>query len=171
MFLSPERPCSCKAVSVRSFQGLPFWSLAHLGLNDVALLQDLGNDIVVSVSTELAFELALGCCVHDTLISVPGRGVSTAVWTFWTRLEYALVGDENLEAIYDLSKRNRAVVLPLADCITALDNDNIVVLLALEVDLALGSVSTSHFELVRRCMRLEVVVIVVVWGQLGFMKM
>lgn len=56
------------------------------------------------------------------------------------------MGDEDLEAINDLGERDSLVTLPVADCLGALGEDDIVVLLALVVNLGLGSVSTSHLE-------------------------
>jgi len=56
------------------------------------------------------------------------------------------VGDEDLEAIYDLGERDSLVTLPVANCLGALSEDDIVVLLALVVNLGLASVSTSHLD-------------------------
>jgi len=60
------RNCQCHGSS------LPALKPAHLGLDDGSLLDDLSDDLVVLVSTELALELALGGSVEDTLSSVPG---------------------------------------------------------------------------------------------------
>ena len=56
-----------------------------------------------------------------------------------------LVGDEDLEAVDDLSKGNAPVLLPVLDGLTALSEDNEVVAVALVVDSDLGSVS-AHVD-------------------------
>jgi hypothetical protein len=52
-----------------------------------------------------------------------------------------LVGDEDLEAVDDLSERHALVLLPLLNGLGALDEDNEVFALALVVALGLGGVS------------------------------
>jgi hypothetical protein len=52
-----------------------------------------------------------------------------------------LVGDEDLEAVDDLSERHALVLLPLLNGLGALDEDNEVLALALVVALGLGGVS------------------------------
>lgn len=54
-----------------------------------------------------------------------------------------LVGNEDLPAADDLSERNRLVGLPVTDCLGRVDKDNVVVVVALEVNLDLSGVS-SH---------------------------
>jgi len=54
------------------------------------------------------------------------------------------VGDEDLPAVNDLSKRDRLVSLPLLDCFGRLGEDDKVVLLALVVDLDLVCFTASH---------------------------
>lgn len=51
------------------------------------------------------------------------------------------MGDEDLEAVNDLSERDALVLLPLVDSCSALGEDNEVLVVGLEVDLGLGSVS------------------------------
>jgi hypothetical protein len=51
------------------------------------------------------------------------------------------VGDEDLEAVDDLSERHALVLLPLLNGFGALDEDNEVLALALVVALGLGGVS------------------------------
>lgn len=55
------------------------------------------------------------------------------------------MGDKDLEAVDDLGKRNAPVLLPVLDGLTALSEDNEVVVVALEVDSDLGSVS-AHVD-------------------------
>lgn len=55
------------------------------------------------------------------------------------------MGDEDLEAVDDLSKRNAPILLPVLNGLAALSEDNEVVAVALEVDSDLGSVS-AHFD-------------------------
>jgi hypothetical protein len=52
-----------------------------------------------------------------------------------------LVGDEDLEAVNDLSKGDTLVLLPVLNGLSALSEDNEVVVVALVVDSDLGSVS------------------------------
>jgi len=58
----------------------------------------------------------------------------------------SLVGNEDLEAVHDLCEGDGLVALPVADCLSTLSEDDIVVLVSLVVDLGLAGVSTSHFE-------------------------
>jgi hypothetical protein len=53
------------------------------------------------------------------------------------------VGNKDLPAVDDLGERDRLVGLPVTDGLGRLDKDNVVVVVSLEVDLDLGSVS-SH---------------------------
>ena len=55
------------------------------------------------------------------------------------------MGDEDLEAVDDLGEGNAPVLLPVLDGLTALSEDNEVVIVALEVDSDLGSVS-AHVD-------------------------
>lgn len=55
------------------------------------------------------------------------------------------MGNKNLPAADDLSKRNRLVGLPVTDGLGRVDKDNVVVVGTLEVDLDLSSVS-SHID-------------------------
>ena len=54
------------------------------------------------------------------------------------------MGDEDLEAVHDLCKRNSLVLLPVFDGLCRLYKDDIVVVVALQVDLGLRSVSAGH---------------------------
>lgn len=54
---------------------------------------------------------------------------------------YSLVGNKDLEPAHDLRHRDAPVLLPVLHGLGGLDKDDIVVLLALVVDLDLGSVS------------------------------
>ena len=56
-----------------------------------------------------------------------------------------LVGDEDLEAVDDLSKGNAPVLLPVLNSLSVLGEDNEVVAVALVVDSDLGSVS-AHVD-------------------------
>lgn len=47
--------------------------VTHLGLEDVSLLKDLGNDVLLLVSAELVVELGVRSGVKLTLVSLPGR--------------------------------------------------------------------------------------------------
>jgi hypothetical protein len=55
------------------------------------------------------------------------------------------VGDEDLEAVDDLSKGNAPVLLPVLHSLSVLSEDNEVVAIALVVDSDLGSVS-AHVD-------------------------
>ena len=55
------------------------------------------------------------------------------------------MGDEDLEAVDDLSKGNAPVLLPVLNSLAALSEDNEVVAVALVVDSDLGSVS-AHVD-------------------------
>jgi hypothetical protein len=57
-----------------------------------------------------------------------------------------LVGDEDLEAVNDLSKGDTLVLLPVLNGLSALSEDNEVVVVALVVDSDLGSVS-AHLDM------------------------
>jgi len=54
------------------------------------------------------------------------------------------VSDKDLPAVYNLSQRNRFVSLPFGNGLSALNEDDEVVILALVVDLRLCSVSADH---------------------------
>lgn len=56
-----------------------------------------------------------------------------------------LVGDEDLERGNEVSKRDAPVAEPLLEVFGIVDEDDEVVLLALVVDLGLGSFAASHF--------------------------
>ena len=56
-----------------------------------------------------------------------------------------LVGDEDLEAVNDLGERDALVLLPVLNGLSALSEDNEVVVVALVVDSDLGSVS-AHVD-------------------------
>lgn len=55
-----------------------------------------------------------------------------------------LVGDEDVKGVDHIDERSRLVRLPLVDSLFALSHENEVVVLALEVDLDLFSVSANH---------------------------
>ena len=55
------------------------------------------------------------------------------------------MGNEDLEAVDDLSEGNAPVLLPVLNGLSALSEDNEVVTVALEVDSDLGSVS-AHVD-------------------------
>jgi hypothetical protein len=96
------------------------------------------------VSTELVLELAVGCSVEDTSGALPEVIVSLGgVWRGSWSYRHLLVGNKDLPAADNLSKRNRLVGLPVADGLSRVDKDNVVVVASLEVDLDLGGVS-SH---------------------------
>lgn len=54
------------------------------------------------------------------------------------------MGDENLEAADDLGEWNGTIALPRLNGLAAINEDHKVVVLAVVMDLGLGSVSTSH---------------------------
>ena len=58
---------------------------------------------------------------------------------------YVLVGDKDLPARDDLSQRDGAVLLPVLDGLSRVDKDDVVVVVALVVDLNLRCVS-SHID-------------------------
>ena len=64
-----------------------------------------------------------------------------------------LVCYENLEAIYDLCQRDRAVAFPLVERLAIFDVHDEVFVLALKMDLGLRSVS-AHVEVVGQVSRL-----------------
>lgn len=70
-----------------------------------------------------------------------------------------LVGDEDLEAVNDLSKGNAPVLPPIKDGLAALGEDNEVVALALVVDTDLGSVA-AHVDVYWRWIGFGEVVLV-----------
>ena len=70
------------------------------------------------------------------------------------------MSDEDLESAHYLSKRDRPVTLPLLHRLNVINVNDKILLLALVVDLALGSVSTRHFEK-SECVRLDLFVGVV----------
>jgi len=55
------------------------------------------------------------------------------------------VGAEDFERGHEVSQRNALVRLPLVVCVGIVDKDQIVVVLALVVDLKLGSLASYHF--------------------------
>ena len=69
------------------------------------------------------------------------------------------MGDEDLEAVDDLSEGDALVLLPVLNSLSALSEDNEVVTVALEVDSDLGSVS-AHVDV---CWRGSVDVVVLLW--------
>jgi hypothetical protein len=71
------------------------------------------------------------------------------------------VGDEDLEAVDDLSKRNAPVLLPVLNSLSVLSEDNEVVAVALVVDSDLGSVS-AHVDVCWRGCGVGVGVVLVV---------
>lgn len=56
------------------------------------------------------------------------------------------MGDEDLPSAHDLSERYRRVLFPLGDGVRAVDEDDVVILLAGVVDLGLAVVSARHDE-------------------------
>ena len=56
------------------------------------------------------------------------------------------MGDEDLEATDNLCQRNRSIVLPVLNSFHVVHEDNIVLLLALVVDLGLLTIPTSHSD-------------------------
>jgi hypothetical protein len=97
-----------------------------LALDDVALLEDLDDDILLLGAAKLGLKSALGGSVEGSLVAV-------------------VVGDEDLEAVDDLSKGNAPVLLPVLHSLSVLSEDNEVVAIALVVDSDLGSVS-AHVD-------------------------
>jgi hypothetical protein len=117
---------------------------AYLSLEDVTLLEDLLDDVLLLVSSKLVLELAVGCSVEDTSGALPDVIVSLGgVWRGSWSCRHLLVGNKDLPAADNLSKRNRLVGLPVANGLSRVDKDNVVVVASLEVDLDLGGVS-SH---------------------------
>ena len=102
-------------------------TLLHLPLLQCALLQDLLDDLFVDVGAKLVLQRALGGAVKGTLGTV-------------------LAGYEDLERGYNLGQWDRLVVEPLLVVISAVEEDNEIVILALEVDLLLDSLTAGHDE-------------------------
>lgn len=164
MFLTPSRPEFCRdTVSTRLNDGRPAGQIVegrdgevitYLALDNGALLKELGDYLVVLGSAELGFELALGSAVEHALVALPAMGsVSHAVTlpglrfiVHWSvRKSSLLVRDEDLEAADDLGEGHALVLLPVVDGLDAVGEDDKVVLVALVVDLDLGSVS-AHVD-------------------------
>ena len=76
------------------------------------------------------------------------------------------MGDEDLEAVDDLSKGDALVLLPVLNSLSALSEDNEVVTVALEVDFDLGSVS-AHVDV---CWRGSEDVVVLLWWWYRWMQ-
>jgi hypothetical protein len=55
---------------------------SYLALDDVALLEDLGNGILLLGTAKLSLKSSLGGGVEGALVAVPGGCVSRAVF-FW----------------------------------------------------------------------------------------
>jgi hypothetical protein len=117
---------------------------SYFGLKDISLLEDLLDNVLLLVSSELVVELAVGGSVENTGGTLSDGMVSFGgVWRgSWLR-RHVLVGDKDLPAVDDLSERDRLVGLPVTDGLSRLDKDNVVVVVSLEVNLDLGGVS-SH---------------------------
>lgn len=122
----------------------------YLGLNDLSLLDDLSDDVLLLGGAELVLELAFRGGVEDTLGAVPGSRCQCLLhWTHCRRHRllplqcaacnrngvHLLVRDEDLPAIHDLRQRDGLVGLPVLGDLRILDEDDVVVVLALVVDL------------------------------------
>jgi len=101
---------------------LTLWELRFL---EAALFEDLLDDSLVFVGTELVVEGGVRGGAHFTLGSM-------------------LSSDEDLECTDELYQRNGLVPKPLLCSLYIVNHDNEVILLALEVALGLGSFSASH---------------------------
>ena len=148
---------------------------SYLALDDVALLENLDNDVLVLGATELGLKSALGGSVEGTLVAVAIDAIVSHVKlnlmlpsaglyeTNSGKKQDLLVGDEDLEAVDDLSEGDAPVLLPVLNSLSALSEDNEVVAVALVVDSDLGSVS-AHVDVWWRgcvgCCRGGVVVVV-----------
>jgi len=108
--------------------GVVFRTLSARGLSflDISLLKDLLDDIVYIRSTEFILKCGFGSCVEGALSTV-------------------FVGDEDLEGIDNVCHWYALVLLPIRNDLAALDVDDEVVLLALEVDFGLVAFSFGHF--------------------------
>lgn len=136
---------------------------SYLALDDVALLEDLDNDVLLLGAAELGLKSALGGSVECALVAVAKvRLLAMLYFNLLCRLKMdhgangenmcdLLVGDEDLEAVNDLGERNAPVLLPVLNGLSALSEDNEVVAVALVVDSDLGSVS-AHVDV---CWRVE----------------
>ena len=110
----------------------------------VALLEDLLHDLILVGGAKLVLQCSLAGGVENTLVTVPvAIQLDTALRCaiVWDDL---LVGGEDLEATDHLGKGDGRVVLPLLNGLDIVNEDNEVLGGALEVDLGLGSVATSH---------------------------
>jgi hypothetical protein len=117
---------------------------AYLGLLYVALLEDLLHDLILVRGAELVLERSLTGGVEDTLVAVPVVTQLDQALGYAIACEDLLVGGEDLEATDDLGKGDGRVVLPHLNSLDVVNEDNEVLGGALEVDLGLGSVATSH---------------------------
>jgi hypothetical protein len=131
---------------------------SYLALDDVALLEDLDNDVLLLRAAELSLKSALGSSVEGALVSVAIMSLLAMLSPSNVSCSQALdhhangddvcnllVGDEDLEAVDDLGKRDAPVLLPVLDSLSVLSKDNEVVAVALVVDSDLGSVS-AHVD-------------------------
>lgn len=101
-------------------------TFGHLAGLECALLQDDLDDIVLHIRTKFTLESALGGSIV--------RALHTLV-----------VCSEDLEGRDEMGQRNRSVALyPLLVSLDVVNEDEVVVLGALEVDLGLGSLAASH---------------------------
>jgi hypothetical protein len=110
----------------------------------VALLEDLLNDLILVRGAELVLECSLAGGVKDTLVAVPVTTQLDKASGYAIACGDLLVGGEDLEAADDLGKGDGGVALPLLNSLDVVNEDNEVLGGALEVDLGLGSVATSH---------------------------
>lgn len=115
--------------------------MTYLCCLNVALLEDLLDDLVLVRCAELVLESGLAGGVQDTLSAVAENMLGLLLPASRSN---SLVGDQNLEAANDLRERNARVLLPLLYSLGAVNEDNEVLGVALVVDLGLSSVATSH---------------------------
>lgn len=113
----------------------------YLGLKDVALLEDLSNDVLLPLGSELVFELAVGSRIKLALVSVPVGYLSAMLIKEDRVIKYLLVGNKDLPAVDDLCQWSRLVGLPVSDSLCRVYNDDKVIVGALVVDLDLSAVS------------------------------
>jgi len=123
---------------------------SYLGLNEVALLKDLDNSILLLGAAELGLKGALGGGIESALVTVANMMLALMFHCMCTialaprRSRWRLgllVGNEDLEAVDDLSKGDALVLLPVLDSLAALDEDDEVLALALVVAPDLSGVS------------------------------
>ena len=139
----------------------------YLCLLHRALLQNLLHDVFLIARAELVLENAVRGAVEDALTALPihTNTLASKISPLHCNKircihriicielivdderelgKNLLVRDEDLPPVHDLRQRHRLIVLPVPNCLYAVDEDHEVVLGALVVHLGLRVVSARH---------------------------